>query len=72
MNALEKGNPLGIKNFNINLPLKNAAIAPNIQVANINSRFLDLECSALEQENQSDIIASLHLITSHQQTASIK
>ncbi|ATW34281.1 MULTISPECIES: DNA uptake porin HofQ [Candidatus Williamhamiltonella] len=72
MNALEKGNPLGIKNFNINLPLKNTAIAANFQVASINSRLLDLELSALEQENQVDIIASPRLITSHQQTASIK
>lgn len=64
--------PPGIKNLNIDVPLKNPVIAATFQVASINSRLLDLELSALEQENQVDIIASPRLITSHQQTASIK
>ena len=41
-------------------------------VAKLDGRLLDLELSALEREEQADIIASPRLFTSHQQTASIK
>ena len=41
-------------------------------LARIGGQLLDLELSALEQENQIEIIASPRLFTSHQQTASIK
>ncbi len=65
-------NPLRLNNFNVNIPLQNPALVAGFQVARINSRLLDLELSALEQEKQVDIIASPRLITSHQQTASVK
>ncbi|MGL4487103.1 MAG: DNA uptake porin HofQ [Yersinia sp. (in: enterobacteria)] len=64
--------PLRINDFNVNLPLPNAAISAGFNVARIGGRLLELELSALEQENQVDIIASPRLVTSHQQTASIK
>jgi len=41
-------------------------------LAKLDGRLLDLELSALEREEQADIIASPRLFTSHQQTASIK
>ncbi|QGU85993.1 DNA uptake porin HofQ [Erwinia sorbitola] len=41
-------------------------------LAKLDGHLLDLELSALEREQQADIIASPRLFTSHQQTASIK
>ena len=64
--------PLRINDFNVNLPLPNSTISAGFNVARIGGRLLELELSALEQENQIDIIASPRLMASHQQTASIK
>ncbi|MEA9445235.1 DNA uptake porin HofQ [Candidatus Fukatsuia symbiotica] len=72
MKTEEGSSPLRINNFNVSLPLQNPALAAGFHVARISGRLLDLELSALEQEKQVDIIASPRLITSHQQTASIK
>ncbi|AJJ24340.1 type IV pilus secretin PilQ family protein [Yersinia enterocolitica] len=63
---------LRMSDFNVNLPLPNSAVSAGFNVARIGGRLLELELSALEQENQVDIIASPRLVTSHQQTASIK
>ncbi|MGE4801028.1 DNA uptake porin HofQ [Yersinia hibernica] len=63
---------LRMNDFNVNLPLPNSAVNAGFNVARIGGRLLELELSALEQENQVDIIASPRLVTSHQQTASIK
>lgn len=63
---------LRMNDFNVNLPLPNSAVSVGFNVARIGGRLLELELSALEQENQVDIIASPRLVTSHQQTASIK
>ena len=63
---------LRMNDFNVNLPLPNSAVSAGFNVARIGGRLLELELSALEQENQVDIIASPRLVTSHQQTASIK
>lgn len=63
---------LRVNDFNVNLPLANSAVSAGFNVARIGGRLLELELSALEQENQVDIIASPRLIASHQQTASIK
>lgn len=41
-------------------------------LAKLDGQLLDLELSALEREQQAEIIASPRLFTSHQQTASIK
>lgn len=58
-------------NFNVNLPVSNAAKIA-LQVASINSHLLDLELSALEQENNVEIIASPRLLTTNKKTANIK
>ncbi|EMG5800657.1 type IV pilus secretin PilQ [Yersinia enterocolitica] len=63
---------LRMSDFNVNLPLPNSAVSAGFNVARIGGRLLELELSALEQENEVDIIASPRLVTSHQQTASIK
>ncbi|MFT4465273.1 MAG: secretin N-terminal domain-containing protein, partial [Sodalis sp. (in: enterobacteria)] len=43
-----------------------------LPLARLNGRMLELELTALEQENKVDILASPRLYTAHQQTASIK
>lgn len=58
--------------MNIGLAASSPSLVAGITLARVDGRLLDLELSALEQENQIDIIASPHLITSHQQPASIK
>ena len=64
--------PLRIDNFSVGLPVENSAITTGFHLARISGRILDLELSALEQENEVEIIASPRLLTAHQQTASIK
>ena len=56
------------------IPLAASApgITAGVTLARLNGQLLDLELSALEQENQVDIIASPRLFTSHQQKATIK
>ncbi|WP_249963212.1 type IV pilus secretin PilQ [Histophilus somni] len=43
-----------------------------LQIAKINDRLLDLELTALERENNVEIIASPRLLTTNKQSASIK
>lgn len=59
--------------LNINFPnsYDNAAIF-SLQLAKINSKVLDLELSALQRENQVNIIASPRLLTTNNHSASIK
>lgn len=56
----------------IPLAVSSPGISVGMALARIGGGLLDLELSALEQENQIEIIASPRLFTSHQQTASIK
>ncbi|HGM5491986.1 TPA: DNA uptake porin HofQ [Serratia fonticola] len=63
---------LRIDNFSVGLPVESSAITAGFHLARISGRILDLELSALEQENQVEIIASPRLLTAHLQTASIK
>lgn len=56
----------------IPLALSSPGVNVGMALARIGGQLLDLELSALEQENQIEIIASPRLFTSHQQTASIK
>jgi protein transport protein HofQ len=63
---------LRIDNFNLDLPVENKTATAGFHLARISGRILDLELSALEQENEVEIIASPRLLTAHQQTASIK
>lgn len=54
------------------LPVANATSQLGLQVAKFNGHFLSLELSALEAENNVDIIANPRLLTRNNQTASIK
>lgn len=58
--------------FAVSLPVTDAAVTAGFTLARLDGKLLDLELSALEQENKLEIIASPRLFTSHQQTASIK
>ncbi|MEB6337299.1 DNA uptake porin HofQ [Serratia rhizosphaerae] len=63
---------LRLDNFSVGLPLERSAISAGFHLARISGRILDLELTALEQENALEIIASPRLVTANQQTASIK
>ncbi len=66
-----EGNGLTTNNLNVNFPVTpSASIA--LQIASINSRVLDLELTALERENNIEIIASPRLLTTDKKPASIK
>ena len=54
------------------LTVTNPSFSAGLTLARLGGELLDLELSALEQENQVEIIASPRLFTSHQQTATIK
>lgn len=58
--------------LDVPLAVSSPGISVGMALARIGGQLLDLELSALEQENQIEIIASPRLFTSHQQTASIK
>lgn len=64
--------PLRPGNLGVNLPLERSAVNAGFHLARIGGRLLSLELTALEQENQVEIIASPRLLTAHLQTASIK
>lgn len=64
--------PLRPGNLGVNLPLERSAVNAGFHLAHISGRLLSLELTALEQENQVEIIASPRLLTAHLQTASIK
>lgn len=67
-----EGNGSATNNLNVNFPVLNNAASAVLQIATINSRVLDLELSALEQENSVEIIASPRLLTTNKKAASIK
>jgi len=56
----------------IDLGVTKPTFTAGFSLARLDGRLLDLELSALERENQIEIIASPRLFTSHQQPASIK
>ena len=59
--------------LNVNLPTATTpAGSLALQVAKINGRLLDLELTALERENNVEIIASPRLLTTNKKSASIK
>ena len=60
-----------VQNLSVNFPVVAGASA-TLQVASINSKLLDLELSALEQENSVEIIASTRLLKKNKKLASIK
>lgn len=67
-----EGNGLETNNLNVNFPVLNNAASAVLQVATVNSRVLDLELTALEQENSVEIIASPRLLTTNKKSASIQ
>lgn len=54
------------------LAVKAASTKLGFNIGRINGRMLELELSALEQQQQLEIIASPRLLVAHQQSASIK
>ncbi|NHB60054.1 type IV pilus secretin PilQ [Photorhabdus sp. RW14-46] len=62
----------GINRLNINQAANDNMHRFAFNIARIHTSLLEMELSALEQENQLDIIASPRLTASHQQLASIK
>lgn len=64
--------PLQLDNFSVGLPLERSTVSGGFYLARLSGRLLSLELTALEQENQVEIIASPRLLTAHLQTASIK
>nr|WP_244968499.1 type IV pilus secretin PilQ [Rosenbergiella australiborealis] len=58
--------------FTTSLAFSAPSLHVKTAIARIDSQLLFLELTALEQENQLDIIASPHLVTSQGRTASIK
>ncbi|PHM44722.1 competence protein E [Xenorhabdus mauleonii] len=63
---------LGVNRLNLHQPAGNQRHRLVLNAARIHANLLEMELSALEQENQLDIIASPRLTASHQQSASIK
>ncbi|MEG3345911.1 type IV pilus secretin PilQ family protein [Pseudoalteromonas sp. B5MOD-1] len=59
--------------LNVNLPVSSPAGSIGVQVAKLaNGTILDLELSALEEENRGEIIASPRITTANQQKARIE
>ncbi|MDR0218939.1 MAG: type IV pilus secretin PilQ [Enterobacteriaceae bacterium] len=63
---------LGFNRLNLHQPAGNQSHRLVLNTARIHANLLEMELSALEQENQLDIIASPRLTASHQYPASIK
>ncbi|CDG89063.1 secretin N-terminal domain-containing protein [Xenorhabdus bovienii] len=63
---------IGLNRLNLHQSAGNQSHRLVLNTARIHASLLEMELSALEQENQLDIIASPRLTASHQQPASIK
>ncbi|OKP03689.1 secretin N-terminal domain-containing protein [Xenorhabdus eapokensis] len=72
VNADPHNQSIGLNRLNLHQPAGNQRHRLVLNTARIHANLLELELSALEQENQLDIIASPRLTASHQQAASIK
>jgi len=66
------GNKNSSTALSMDLPLGKHYGSMGFRLARLSGRLLELELTALEQENKVDILASPRLYTAHQQTASIK
>jgi type IV pilus assembly protein PilQ len=73
-NSISNGNfPALDDRWNVNLPVANPAGSIAFHVARLaDGTLLDLELSALEQENKGEVIASPRITTSNQKEASIE
>ncbi|AOM42919.1 transporter [Xenorhabdus hominickii] len=72
MSADPQNRALGLNRLNLHQPAGHQHHKLILNAARIHANLLEMELSALEQENQLDIIASPRLTASHQQPASIK
>ncbi|OTA15986.1 competence protein E [Xenorhabdus vietnamensis] len=72
VNADPHNQSVGLNRLNLHQPAGNQRHRLVLNTARIHANLLELELSALEQENQLEIIASPRLTASHQQPASIK
>lgn len=66
------GNKNSSTALSMEMPLGKYYGSMGFRLARLSGRLLELELTALEQENKVDILASPRLYTAHQQTASIK
>lgn len=66
------GSSLGLNKFDVGLDVASATSTVGFNLAKLSGGLLNLELSALEAENQLEIIASPNLLTANQNTASIK
>lgn len=66
------GSSLGLNKFDVGLDVASATSTAGFNLAKLSGGLLNLELSALEAENQLEIIASPNLLTANQNTASIK
>lgn len=67
-----KSDSSGLSNLNFNLGVSSSSANIGFNIATRSGNFLQLELSALEAENQVEIVASPNLMTSNKETASIK
>lgn len=70
--ATGAGSPGQVTTLGADLSVANATTHVGFNIGRIDGRLLDLELSALEQQQQLEIIASPRLLASHMQPASIK
>lgn len=66
------GQKMRSADMNVDLPVGEHYGRMGFRLARLGGRLLELELTALEQENKVDILASPRLYTAHLQTASIK
>ncbi|MCX8618874.1 hypothetical protein J3U42_10765 [Gilliamella sp. B2923] len=66
------GSSLGLNKFDVGIDVASATSTVGFNLAKLSGGLLNLELSALEAENQLEIIASPNLLTANQNTASIK
>jgi len=73
-NATSTSNAPSIsERLNVNLPISNPAASIGLHIAKLaNGTLIDLELSALEEENKGEIIASPRIIAANQQKARIE
>lgn len=73
-NATSTSNAPSISDrLNVNLPISNPAASIGLHIAKLaNGTLIDLELSALEEENKGEIIASPRIIAANQQKARIE
>jgi protein transport protein HofQ len=70
--GLDKSDAIGLSNVGIHLAASAPSVNTGFNLAKLNGRLLSLELSAMEQENEVEIIAAPRLLTANNQPAAIK